>query len=455
MIIIIRKSLPNRIWPSNRAGDRQRSVALTGRNRVGKGKSERMTGKLAHTIKWGVFLVSASLLTGRIVILGMANYYADQDNPQADNTALAWYAHQPGALVRQACALLKTAPVKAEQLLHQAVQDNPAEARSYLTLANLRQEQGDSQQATALLTIASDLAPMRSTLQLQVADFWLRQGQLRKALEHVSVVLRLRPALAASLYPMLLRLAEDPRMRPVVAVLYHKPPEWWADFFSYAAANASSLDTVRALYQGQLQNGGKPDVTQQHAYLARLQQEGQWVELYFNWLNSLDTAALKALGNLYNGDFELPFSEQGFDWRAPKVKGVLVETAPTYGMSGNKALHVVFQGQRVPFSHLYQYLLLNPGRYRLRGKVRPDGLRTERGIQWNLSCIASEAKPLGSSERFLGSDDQWRQFVVEFVVPAKSCQVQLLQLVLLGRAALDFEANGAVWFDSMAIERVD
>ena len=404
--------------------------------------------------KWSLLLSAAGILAWRIVVLGMAAHYAAQDNGEASATALAWYSHQPHALLEQARALLDTDPARAERLLRQAAWANPADGDVYMTLARLREAQGEIQRAAELTGIASRLAPMQSAVQLQAAAFWLRQGRLDEALTRLSVALRLRSELRPRLYPVLLEFAEDARTRSAFLPLLKEPPDWWEDFFSYAAANADSLDTVKALYYGQRQQEIKPGITQQQRYWARLQQEGQWMELYFTWLNSLDPQQLRALGYIYNGSFELPFTDAGFDWRAPKVGGVLVETGPTYGVAGAKALKVTFQGQRVQFNHLYQYLLLPVGHYRLQGRVRPEGLQAQRGVRWTIACAVDDQRLLGSSEPFLGSD-QWRPFVTEFTVPAGNCQVQVLQLVLTGRAALDFEVTGAVWFDDMAIERID
>ncbi len=405
-------------------------------------------------LKWSFFILLAALLTWRMITFGLSAFYAGQREPQATATALAWDSDQPTALADRAYALLATDPAGAEPLLRQALLHNPANANLYLALADLQQQKGEKQKAATLIATASELAPMNADVQLRAADFWLKQGQLSKALACINVALSLRPALGASLYPLMLKFAEDPRIRPLLAPFYREPPVWWTDFFRYVAANTPSLDTLKALYQEQLQQGSKPDAGQQQVYLARLQQEGQWLELYFNWVNTLEANQLNALGYLYNGDFELPLGNQGFDWIVSKVNGVVVETAPTYGIGGRKALHIVFSGQRVPFSHLYQHLLLDPGRYRLQGRVRVDSLKTERGLQWNVDCIASDSKPLGSSERFLGTTE-WQPFAVEFTVPPKGCRVQTLRLVLIGRAALDFEAQGSIWFDDMSIMHVD
>jgi hypothetical protein len=159
------------------------------------------------------------------------------------------------------------------------------------------------------------------------------------------------------------------------------------------------------------------------------------------------------LGNVYNGGFEAPVTNLGFDWRISSPRGAVAETVETYGARGDKALHVSFNGERVRFQHVSQYLFLDAGRYRLQGRGRPDGLKAERGLRWRVRCVG--ANPfLAESEPFLGSDE-WRNFTVDFTIPARECPAQLLRLELDGRVELDFEARGDAWFDDLTIARLE
>ena len=156
---------------------------------------------------------------------------------------------------------------------------------------------------------------------------------------------------------------------------------------------------------------------------------------------------------MYNGGFEAPVTHLGFDWRMSAPRGATVETLETYGAQGGKALHVSFNGQRVRFQHVLQYLFLDAGRYQLQGRGRPDGLKTERGLRWRVRCVGAPAF-LAESEPFVGSDD-WRSFAVDFAIPAQGCPAQLLRLELDGRVELEFEAQGDAWFDDLAIARLE
>jgi hypothetical protein len=203
-----------------------------------------------------------------------------------------------------------------------------------------------------------------------------------------------------------------------------------------------------------LQQGGPnaPTPEMLRAYLARLQKEGAWMEAWFAWLNSLTKEQVGKLGYLYNGSFEAPISNLGFDWIVQKHPAVSLDTAATYETSGERALRVSFRGLRVKFQNLYQYLMLPPGTFYLQGRVRPDNLQAAQGMQWALYCLGNN-EPVAVTDRFRGSD-QWTRFRTEFSIPPSGCPVQMLRLELAGTIRLDFDANGTIWFDNLGIEQV-
>ena len=398
-------------------------------------------------------LLLVGLLSWRIVVSGIAEYYSQQDDRTEVVEALLWQPLQPQGLYQQALTQLESAPPAAERLLQAAAWADPSDALVYLALADLWVKAGRVPVAQGLVAVADALGPMRPPVLSRSADFWLRQGQWDRVLARWSNLLLNRPENAKQLFPVLLRVAENPASRPLLQPFLEQPPAWWLQFFSYTAQKAQSSETVLALYQARRRRGDPLDKVEQQAYLDRLLRDKRWLDAYLAWLNGLDDRQLTVLGNIYNGSFELPLTSVGFDWRVFPLRGVVVETAQTYGTRGDKALHINFNGQRAQFRHVLQYLFLEPGQYRLRGWVRVDQLRTERGLRWTMRC-APDQPVLVASELFLGSDD-WRLFGVEFTVPESDCMAQMLRLELEGRAALDFEVEGDIWFDDLSIARLE
>ena len=394
----------------------------------------------------------AAIVIWRIVDTQVPDLLALRGGDDAAAAALRWNGqHAPSLYARALQALRDGRQDDALRWLDAAVRNNPADGRSYALMAQIRESTGDIRAAEAAMRAATDAAPRRTDVQEEAGIFWLRRGNIERALQHFDVALAFHGESRARLFPVLLSIAEAEELRPAFAPLLARPVRWWPEFFAHAARHATRIDTLRVLHAMQADgpNEFTPDALR--AYLQRLQAEGLWLESYIAWLNSLGRGSLGTVGNLFNGSFELPMSNLGFDWIADPVPQVQLTVASTYGATGGKALRVSFAGPRVHYRHLYQNMLLGAGAYVVQGRARPDGLQAAQGLQWTVYCLAGK-EPLGTSERFVGTD-QWRRFSFTFTVPERDCPVQVMRLELAGRVALDFEAKGAVWFDDLSVDQ--
>lgn len=409
-------------------------------------------GRLIWTAKVLILIFIGVFLAWRMVTVNIADHFAQSGKPEDAETALWWDPRHPQALYVLGASLATKEPAIARRYLEEAIRHNPTDGRSYAVLARIFEDAQDLAMAERAMTAAGELTPRRTDVQSEIAGFWMRRGNVSKAMQHWDVVLTFGKDLWPKVFPEMLQLAENPDTRNAFRPLLGRPLEWWPPFFAHAAANAFDLDTVRSLYEMQAKGPNDATPIALKAYIERLQREGYWTEAYFVWLNNLSPEQLNSVGNLNNGGFEEPLTHMGFDWISQRVGQILVETAPTHGTSGAKALHVVFRGQRVRYRHFGQHLLLPPGDYTFRGRVRPESLETVGGVQWVAYCLAENVEPLGASERFSGTD-QWRHFSFNFTIPEGRCPVQAVRLELAGRASLDFDAKGGVWFDDLAIER--
>ena len=400
-----------------------------------------------------ILLGLAALLLGwRVVVINMAELHLQGEEKDAATRTLGWDKTNAQALFSEGVRVATTDPAQAITYLAAAVRGNPTDGPTYAAIARLKEQAGELAEAEQAMQAAAQMAPRRVDVQLEAARFWFRRGDIARAMKHMDVVLTFGGALREQIFPDLLKLAEDPATREIAhAKLLKQRITWWPQFFNHAAAKATSVETLRALFQ--MQADGPNAVTTEglRAYLQRLQRENLWIESYLVWLNHLRKDQLNAIGNLFNGGFEEEISNLGFDWIVTPASQVVVDTASTYGATGHKALRVVFRGPRIQFQHVHQYLMLDPGTYVLHGRVRPDNLETSEGIQWSIYCVGN-AKALAHSERFTGTD-HWQHFTTQFQIPAQDCAVQMLRLELAGRSALDYEAKGAIWFDDISIAR--
>ena len=188
-------------------------------------------------------------------------------------------------------------------------------------------------------------------------------------------------------------------------------------------------------------HAGSATDAERRCVVDRLQRENRWPHAYQTWLNTLPDAARRRVGYVYNGDFELPISNVGFDWRVPVEERVRVEVHPD---GSGRALAIEFVDTRWTAPPIYQYLMLVPGKYDFEGRGRSDALDTWLGVQWALYCApegAAPARQLARTPRFLGTS-AWQAWRVAMTVPA-DCPVQILRLELANPRA-DVAAPGDV-----------
>ena len=297
---------------------------------------------------WVVGVAGLALfLAWRVLAVNMAAHFVRE--PADDAAALQWAPRQPQALLSLGAAGAAQDPARAAGLVTQSLRGNPTSGLGYAALARLKETQGDAVGAGLAMEAASAMAPRRVDVQMEAAAFWMRRGDVARAMRHWDVALTFGTDLRPRMFPQLLKLAENPARLPAFAPLLLQPVVWWPAFFEYAAANAQRVDTLHALFSLQAQGPNTATPAALRAFLGRLQREGQWVDAYFIWLNSLPKDQLTTVGNLFNGGFEYRLSNAGFDWIESKTRGNILQGTGAPGDQRQYLLRIMsglsFSGQ--------------------------------------------------------------------------------------------------------------
>jgi len=350
----------------------------------------------------------------------------------------------------------------AEASLRQRLARNPADATAILLLAVELERQGRRDEAGAAMRTAVRLAPADPQSLLLVAGYFLRTGDEAQALTTLRRAVDSSQAeVSGRVWPVFSTALATGRHRAFFDGVARENPSWWPGFFRYACTHAPSSGAMQEVYAARVAaDVATPD--ERGCLIERLQRDGRWTGAYLVWLNGLPVEQRQRVGYVFNGGFELPLSNVGFDWRIPVQQGAVVTTGPGDGITGKQALTVSFGNQRYAGPPVYQYLLLVPGRYQLEGRVRSD-LDAWLGLQWGLYCqegSGREARQLAHSEPFAGST-RWRDFRQDFAVPA-NCPAQLLRLELANPkqganapGSVAIRLKGKVWFDDIRVRIVD
>jgi len=384
----------------------------------------------------------------RVITLGLADHYSISDPARA----LAWRGDHPEALVREAerLALDPAQAAPAAETARAALRANPLDGRGYRILGSLA---ADREQAVALHVHAAHRSPREVSSHAWLIEHFLVQGDYATALAHADLILRVSPRLAGNLMPVMLGLAVTPEGQPALAERLLLSPPWKDRALQHVIANAPDTDALSPLMDRLRKSPGGLGEQALGLWLDRLTREHRWGQAYLTWVSQLPPDRLQGLGNVFNGDFEWAPTQSGFDWRFGQVNGARIARLAVPGATDGMALRVSFSDRRVPFSHVRQQLALTPGRYRLSGKVRPEGLRTDVGLVWTVGCAGPLNQPLVDTAPFKGQSP-WRPFEAEFEVPAEGCGGQWLTLRLPARIAAEQRIGGTIWFDEIRIARL-
>jgi len=393
-------------------------------------------------------LVLLAFVGWRVATLGLADHYAISDPARA----LSWRGSHPEALFQHAQRLAgdPAQAAAAARFARLALQANPLDGRPYRVLGRV---ETNPQKAVALYRIAAQRAPRDVASHALLIEHYLSQQDFPSVLVHVDSLLRAQPATASQLLALLAQMAVAPEAQQALADTLLAAPPWASTALVHIVRNVPETDAVGVLMERLRKSPGSIDGTVLSAWLDRLTREDRWGQAYLTWVSQLPTDRLNGLGNLYNGGFEWPPGEGGFDWRLGRAPGSRISLATGPGVTGQLALRVAFEDRRVPFNHVQQMLALPPGRYRLTGRERAESLRTERGLVWTVACAAPAGPTLATTVPLRGQAN-WRDFSVGFEVPAAGCGGQWLTLTLPARIPAEQRIGGVAWFDDMRIARV-
>lgn len=322
----------------------------------------------------------------------------------------------------------------------------PLDGAAFGELAIASQAGGNAAATRKLHEIAVRRDPRNLHVRAWLADQYLRAGDYPEALEHLDVVLRLSPAARKNLPPSMVEWASDPAFAEALVATLGTRPSWRRDM-DKALRAAVQQPGAGAVFAG-LNASGDLNHKEVARWLDALMRAGSWGLAYSHWASALHLAPGEPLPMLYNGGFERPATQRGFDWRTERRSGTYTEFAPTEGANGNAA-HLVFHGRPVSLANLEQALALPPGRYRISMRVKAIGLRTDQGLRWTLAC-QGRSGPLATGERLDGSFG-WRETSLEFEIPAGDCAGQWLRLVNPAPRGSTQIVSGELWVDDMAV----
>ena len=339
------------------------------------------------------------------------------------------------------------------------IQEHPIDSAGWMAFANsaLLAVPGapPPAAATQALAIAAMLAPVDSQVLRGRALVALLAGDIALGLSHTANMAVLFPTESRDAFTILRSYSNHPV---------------WPGFFQ--ARLASGWTAAESFLLDSCQSGASLDtllvITQtiiRHQPLAgntvtcvgtKAIAEGRVSTARWLWINALATVP-SPLGNVFNGDFERPLTDQLFDWhvsaggeyREGFAAGIRLDDSRG---SRNKVLAIKFNGRPLTPPVAQQFLALTPGRYTLSYSIREIALSALGSITWTIRCVPTQPLPVIGATQKQPLTGGWFNHSHTLVIP-EGCDGQLLDLQLGNRLQLALGLQGSVLFDDVSVIR--
>jgi tetratricopeptide (TPR) repeat protein len=155
-----------------------------------------------------------------------------------------------------------------------------------------------------------------------------------------------------------------------------------------------------------------------------------------------------------NAGFEERWTGDAFDWVSEPCPGVKTVWDESVVHAGRHSLRLDLDAAgNLDFHHVSQRVWLDPGRYRLSGWVRTNGLTTDRGVGLRLAGAGNAADADNSTPTLAGTRE-WTQLSKEFTfrAPARLARVEIFRPP---SEKFDNRPHGTAWIDDVAIQRLN
>ncbi len=424
-------------------------IGRSSRAAIGDSRSDgaaRSRKWLATTVR--VLASFALALVAVFIVADTAGYNLAISDPDGGLLLAPW---EPVALDELAERQLTSSSEElssVEDLARRALLSDPLDSRALSVLGLVAERKGDLARAEALMSLAAARSWRNPTPHVWLFAQAIRRGKFEEALVQADGLLRVNWRYGATIFPVLTVFGTDPRgLAALEGVLAANPP-WRRSFLNEAVVNGANDRLMTQLYQSLIRSSQPPTALEMKPYLDRLIQEGRFEEAYQDW-HATSSPAETPARYPYNGNFEAPLDGLPFNWVFDYVSGAEIQIAAAPDRGNSHALRVQFSGARATLGRVGQLLMLVPGSYRLELAVKASGLRTERGLVWQISC--AESRMVLAETNLVTGTAPWTDLKVKFSVPSSGCNAQWLKLVIPARTASETEIEGEVWFQNFRV----
>lgn len=253
-------------------------------------------------------------------------------------------------------------PVAAIAPYRAAVQLDPHSARYWFDLASAYQVLGDVSNQTTALNQAIQADPTTPDVAWEAGNFFLVQGNDRKALREFRVVLQNDPTLADPAIQFCWRINPD-----VDALLRDVVParsEAYIAFLDLLMQKQETAATAK-VWAALMATPQTFELRHAEEYIQYLLNHKDVDQARLVWQQAAPRFGLAAYlpsgrNLIVNGDFNLDVLNGGFDWQYEKQQSVTLTLDPSDFHGGHRSLLISFDGPGVTDAGIRQFVAVQP-----------------------------------------------------------------------------------------------
>ena len=232
------------------------------------------------------------------------------------------------------------------------------------------------------------------------------------------------------------------------------PPSYEAHsgYLSFVQGAGLVDDTAAAWEQLKAYGPKKPDYMQRIDFLLQKDMIAEAVKVWDEYVKRFNIveAQTSEQNLLWNGGFQLPLEEGGFDWRKGKAAGVRVFIDKDVKLGGDGSLSAMFDGRENPDIRLVQQIVpvSENTEYLLSGFIKTNNLTTKNGIF--LEAFPYRCDTFYARTEAVTGTSFWKRVDTSFATPA-SCRTIVVAVRRETSQKLDNRIGGDVWIDSLVL----
>ena len=345
-------------------------------------------------------------------------------------------------------ALVARDPGAAIEHYRAAVQLKPHSARFWFDLASAYQVLGDTSNQTFALARAIEADPTTPDVAWQAANFYLVQGENKKALREFRVVLESDPSLAnlAMQYCWRINPDVDELLRDVV-------PAKAAAYFAFLNLLMTKQETpaTAKVWAALMATSESFDLPQVYDYFRYLINHHDVSQASLMWQQTAPRFGLSSYlptrNNLIvNGGFSLDVLNGGFDWQYQKQPSVNLTLDPSDFHGGHRSLLVNFDGPGVNDAGIHQFIAVEPDTvYEFSAYYKNGEMEGAGGPHLTLQDAYTQAVVYDSDE--LKAGGFWKSVSGAFTT-GDDCRLLMLSIRRLPEGS---PIRGKLWVDDFRL----